>query len=278
MVEGQRFRAFISYSHKDRDWARWLHRALESYAIPKRLVGREGPDGPVPPRLRPVFKDRENLAANASLRASVNDALAASSALIVVCSPNAEGSEWVEEEVVRFKAMHGEARVFPLIVAGAPDAARRPGREAEECFPPAVRFQVGPDGALTDRRAEPIAADVRPGGDGRRLAKLKLVAGLLALDLDDLIQRDAQRRNRQLVAISAASVVGAVVMGGLAIAALVSRNEAREQRAQAEGLVEFMLGDLKEAGTDGKVGFAGRRGRQGAQILLVPTARGAGRR
>ena len=120
MVDGQRFRAFISYSHKDRAWARWLHRALESYAIPKRLIGREGPGGPVPARLRPVFKDRDDLAANASLRARVNDALAASSALVVVCSPDAARSEWVEDEIVRFKALHGEARVFPVIVAPEP--------------------------------------------------------------------------------------------------------------------------------------------------------------
>ena len=26
-----RYRAFISYSHRDSGWADWLHRALESY-------------------------------------------------------------------------------------------------------------------------------------------------------------------------------------------------------------------------------------------------------
>ena len=169
----QRYWAFLSYSHKDRDWANRLHRALVSYAIPRRLIGRQTLVGPAPRRLRPMFKDREELAASAELRERVYAALAQSSALIVLCSPTAATSPWVEDEIVRFKAMHGEARVFAVIVAGAPGASRLPGREAAECFPPALRFHVDSAGVLTDRHAELIAADLRPNGDGRKLAKLK---------------------------------------------------------------------------------------------------------
>ena len=246
MQDGRRFWAFLSYSHKDRDWATWLHRALETYPVPLRLVGRQNPAGPIPKRLRPIFKDRDDLAANPGLRERVEAALATSSALIVVCSPMAAASTWVEEEVVRFKALHGEGRVFAVIVAGTPGASRLAGREAEECFPPALRFHVDAAGALTDQRTELVAADLRPNGDGRRLARLKLVAGILGLDLDELVQRDAARRAKRLTALAAASLAGAAAMGALAVAALVSRDEARAQRAQAEGLVEFMLGDLRK--------------------------------
>src|SRR5579863_454983 len=57
-----RYRAFISYSHQDRAWADWLHRALETYRVPRRLVGRSTAAGIVPRRLAPVFRDREELA------------------------------------------------------------------------------------------------------------------------------------------------------------------------------------------------------------------------
>ena len=43
-----RYRAFLSYSHRDAAWGRWLHRALEGTRIDKDLVGRETPAGPVP--------------------------------------------------------------------------------------------------------------------------------------------------------------------------------------------------------------------------------------
>jgi hypothetical protein len=48
-------RAFISYSHANEDWAKWLHRSLETYRVPKHLVGRKTAFGPVPARLAPVF-------------------------------------------------------------------------------------------------------------------------------------------------------------------------------------------------------------------------------
>ena len=242
----QRYWAFLSYSHADRDQANWLHRALETYVLPRRLIGRQTPAGPAPRRLRPMFKDRDDLAADADLRARVHAALARSSSLIVLCSPAAARSAWVEDEIVRFKSLHGEDRVFAVIASGTPNASRQPGRENEECFPPALRFHIDAAGALSGERAELIAADLRPAGDGKRLARLKLVAGILGLDLDEVIQRDAHRRGRRLMALTAASLAGAAVMGALTVAAVVSRNEARAQRAQAEGLVEFMLGDLRK--------------------------------
>jgi hypothetical protein len=42
-----RYYAFISYSHQDKTWADWLHKALETYVVPKRLVGQTtGAAGP----------------------------------------------------------------------------------------------------------------------------------------------------------------------------------------------------------------------------------------
>ncbi len=98
-----RYKAFISYSHQDEQWGRWLQRALESYRVPRRLVGAEGRFGPVPARIAPVFRDREDLSSAADLTASVKEELAASETLIVICSPAAAASRWVNEEVRRFQ-------------------------------------------------------------------------------------------------------------------------------------------------------------------------------
>ncbi len=78
------------------------------------------------------------------------------------------------------------------------------------------------------------------------MALLKLVAGMLGVGLDELVRRDAQRRTRQFAALAAASFAGMTVMAGLAGAAFVARNEAQRQRGQAEGLIEFMLTDLRK--------------------------------
>jgi tetratricopeptide (TPR) repeat protein len=229
---GPRYWAFLSYSSHDRAAARWLQRALETYLVPRRLVGRPTPAGPCPARLRPVFRDRSELAADSDLSARISEALDDSAFLIVVCSPAAAASRWVDEEIARFRARHGEDRILAVIVAG--------GAEHEACFPAALRYSDH------SGHGEPIAADLRPGGDGRRMALLKLVAGMVDVGLDELVQRDNQRRQRQLAGLAAVSLAGMGAMGALALSAVHSRDEARRQRGQAEGLIEFMLTDLRK--------------------------------
>ena len=45
---GLKYRAFISYSHTDTSWAKWLHGKLEGFPIDKDLVGRETATGAIP--------------------------------------------------------------------------------------------------------------------------------------------------------------------------------------------------------------------------------------
>ncbi len=239
--------AFISYSHRDVAVAAALQRAIETYVVPRRFVGRATPVGKIPQHLRPVFRDRVDLQAGADLKATVREALAQSRYLVVVCSPDAVRSPWVHREIVEFKKLHGEGRVLALIASGEPFASGVAGREQEECFPEPLRFALLPDGTPRGEAREPLAADLRPEGDGRRLATLKLVAGILGggIGVDELVRRDQQRRVRRLAAVSALSVVAMAVMAVLTVLALRARTEAREQQARAEDLIEFMLGDLR---------------------------------
>ena len=186
--------AFISYSHADKNWAGWVHRGLESYRVPAKLVGRPSRDGMMPRRLFPVFRDREELPTSADLGSAIRDALFRSRYLIVVCSSRAAVSRWVNEEVRQFKEFGRSDRVLCLIVDGEPNVTDSPKCGSLECFPPAIRFSVDEQGKLTDDRVEPIAADVRSGGDGRMDARLKLLAGVLGADFDQLKQRERHRR------------------------------------------------------------------------------------
>jgi hypothetical protein len=125
-----KFRAFISYSHADTCWAKWLHRALEGFRIDKDLVGRETATGTIPKSLRPIFRDRDDFTAGHTLTDQTLAALNASHALIVICSPSAAKSEYVTEEIRLFKSRHPDRPVIPLIVDG------KPGDTELECFPP----------------------------------------------------------------------------------------------------------------------------------------------
>lgn len=204
--------AFISYSHHDSRWGRWLHRALETYRVPRRLVGISSRDGTVPARISPVFIDRDELPTSASLSENIGEALRRSRYLIVICSPHAAASTWVNEEVKRFKMAGGAGRILCLIVSGQPNAADKPELGELECFPEAVRFNVTPTGAIGEDRAEPIAADLRKGGDGIHRAKMKLIAGVLGVNFDDLMRRERRRqRMRAILAAMASALILAVI-------------------------------------------------------------------
>ncbi|MEA3065061.1 MAG: hypothetical protein QOJ27_1507 [Sphingomonadales bacterium] len=228
-----RFRAFVSYSHADAAVARRLQRRLETYRIPRRLADRIAPIGAAAGRVGPVFRDREDLPASGDLSEAVKDALAQSQALIVLCSPEAAQSRWVAREIELFRALHPVRPVLAALMRGGPD----------EAFP----------AEITKGGAEPLAADFRRVGDGRRLAFLKVVAGILGIPLDELIQRDAQRRHRRVIAVTAAAIAAMLVLAAMTILAVQARREAEgqrveaeRQRGEAEGLVEYMLTDLRE--------------------------------
>lgn len=249
MAKNYKYKAFISYSHSDEKWAAWLHKALEAYRPPKALVGQETPCGPVPERFSPVFRDREELATATSLGDTLTQALEDSACQIVICSPRAANSKWTNEEILTYKRLGRSHRIFALIVDGEPGASLDPAAGEEECFPPALIYEMGDDGELTDVRSEPIAADARPGKDPKQAAKLKLLAGMLGVGFDDLRQREVQRRHRRMMALTTAAVIGMAITSGLAVTAYLARLEAEEQRHIAETeaetarqTTEFMVG------------------------------------
>jgi len=183
-----RYEAFISYSHADEAWAKWLHRALERYRLPRGLAEELGQ----PRRLRRIFRDRDELTTG-ELTGEIEAALDASDALIVVCSPSAAASKWVNGEIEYFLAHGRSDRVFCLLVDD----------DAGASFPPAIG-------------SERIAADPRPQADGRSNARLKLLAGLLGIDFDTLRRRDRlwQRRRLgiQLGALATSAVLASTVV------------------------------------------------------------------
>ena len=228
-----RYDAFISYRHvePDRRWAKWLHRSLETYRIPKRLVKDKG----CPSRLGRVFRDEDELPATADLSKEIETALQQSRFLIVVCSPRTPQSEWVNKEIQRFREMGRGDRILALLIEGEP----------AESFPRALveirRTVVDATGATREEieSAEPLAADVRASRqEGARLLKrmalLRLLACILGCRFDDLRQREHERHVRRLTAVGAAMAALVLVMAGLTALAIYQRSRADAERKRAK--------------------------------------------
>jgi len=268
MDEQREYWAFISYRHLDnkdagREWATWIAREIETYEVPPELVGTKGSRGDtIPERIYPVFRDEDELSADADLSSPIYEALRNSKTVVVICSPRAVSSRYVGSEISYFKSLgHGD-RVLAMMIEGEPHAP-----EKRECFPEALKHSVDKDGKIDpDSQVEPVAADFRlPDGsqgwhspaeyrkhlpDDRaagkyrercNLAKLKLIAGIIGVPLGKLIERDkayqlalAKRKARIFTAVAAAMAILAVlaVVGG--IFAMIKRQEADDERDRAQ--------------------------------------------
>ncbi|MEP0392494.1 MAG: toll/interleukin-1 receptor domain-containing protein [Erythrobacter sp.] len=218
------FRAFISYSHADARLVRKLHSQLEAYRLPKGL-GEISAQNALSHGLGKIFRDREYLSVAQDLSSTVKDALVQSEVLLVVCSPNAKGSHWVEREIQYFRNFHPDRPILAALVEGEPG----------EAFPL----------ALTEGGMEPLAADLRKEGDGWKLGFLKLVAGIVGVPLDALVQRDSQRQTTRVMAVTGVVGFFALCMMAMAFVAIQARNEAQFQQGQAEEFVGYLVGDLR---------------------------------
>ena len=186
------YRAFISYSHRDSAWCDWLHKALESYRVPRDLVGRLSPEGPIPRDLRPVFRDRADFSAG-PLREQTVKALQGSQFLVLIASPSSAASRYVGDEIRMFVELHGEKRVLALIVEGEPPA----------CFSLDLPW-------LCDN----VAGDADK--DGKQEALVKLVSRLVGVDYDTLWTRHVKDHRRVAItrtAVGAGFAAAAIAAG-----------------------------------------------------------------
>jgi WD40 repeat protein len=182
------FDAFLSHSSHDKRMAFQIQRTLERFVVPKKLVGKAGRYGAVPRCIGRVFVDRSDFSASPHVFGEIEAVLARSKALVVLCSKAAASpTGWVNREIETYRRVRADGRIFAIILRDDPP----------DCFPP----------ALMNASAEPLAADMRPVGDGPRDAVTKLIAGIIGVDFDDLRRKREQARRRARLAL--AGVVGA---------------------------------------------------------------------
>ena len=209
------YAGFLSYAHADEAVAARFHRAIETYKIPKGYSGT----------LSPIFRDATELTAHHSLSEKIQGAVTGSRVLIVLCSPAAKASHWVNEEIRLFRKIHGEASILCVLAEGTPDTS----------FPPAL---------LAGGR-EPLAANLGSSKESFRLGVTQIAAAMLGVGLDKLIQRDTHRKRRRLQTITAGALIFSTAMGITTFSAVMAQKTAEANRIQAEGLVEYMITDMK---------------------------------
>ena len=180
---GKEYFAFSSYQRKDERWAKWLAYQLEHYHLPTTLNGYKD----LPKNLRPIFRDADELSAG-NLPRQILQALTNSKYLIVICSPNAVKSKWVDKEINDFIQLKGADYIFPFIVDGKPFAED----PEQECFPKTLH-DLG-------WQEERLGANIKE--VSKSAAVVKLVSGLLGVSFDSLWKRFERERRWRRIGIS----------------------------------------------------------------------------
>ena len=171
MNKSYKYRAFISYSHQDKAFAKWLQKGIENYTIPKKL--REKYPHLPQDLKRTVFRDDEELSSASVLSETLRNALEDSERLIVICSDHAVNSKWVEEEIVYFKNIKSEDKIYTIIKSGNP----------KDVLPK----------TLGD---EPLAVDAQ---NGKKVALMKMIAVVLDVDFADLWEREKRETKKRVL-------------------------------------------------------------------------------
>lgn len=192
----KKYFAFISYKREDEWWAKWLQRKLEHYKLPSNLNGRTD----LPKEIRPIFRDKSDLAGGV-LADEINNALANSKYLIVICSPRAAQSEWVGKEVQTFIDLGRTDKIIPFIIGGIAHAQT----PEDECFPLALR----------NLPANRELLGVNINEMGRDAAAVKVVVQMFGLRFDELWQRWERDLRRRILLIGTALLVAII---GVAVA------------------------------------------------------------
>lgn len=158
------FSGFISYNHQDssrpgQDWAAWAQGILQSYKTPDELVGQTSIYGdPVPPSMPHIFRDKTQLPGTGDLDSMLKEALTRSRVLIVLCTPAAARSPWVNQEVRFFKQLGRSKQIVALVLQGRPHS----GDATTECYPPSLAYELDESGNPDPSRlAHPIFIDLR---------------------------------------------------------------------------------------------------------------------
>src|SRR3954454_15645655 len=211
------FNGFISYSHAaDGRLAPAVQRGLHRLAKPWHRG-----------RALWIFRDQTGLGGRAGLWSSIQTALDGSEYFVLLASPEAARSPWVNREIEHWVATKSADRILPVVTDGdwEWDPVRRDFAEDSTSIPAALR------GVFAE---EPLYLDLRWARDDRHLslrhsrfrdAVAQLAAPMHGVSKDDLESEDVRqhRRARRLRSMAAAVLVLLTVVAALS-GVLAKRN------------------------------------------------------
>ena len=221
------FDVFISYSRDDAAFARLLGKALAAYTPPKGLG--------LPTRRLRVFRDESDIKGSEYFE-SIDGFLRRSRKLLLICSPSARNSHFVDDEVRRFVEVRGAAHVIPLLLAGIPNNEVAPGQENLQAFPDALCAAMALPLAVPYRDFD--VAKNRPNKGVHYSSWYTMLADIFEVSRAAIEERDKKRQIRNRALVSALGLAIIAVLSVALIFTVHARNNEALQRQRAESALQ----------------------------------------
>lgn len=229
-TDDYQFDVFLSYSRKDEEFGKKLEQALENFRLPKNiktsLISRN--------RLS-VFRDKNDLVpTDTDYYQTIAGYLKRSGNLIVICSPNARRSQYVNQEIAAFLESHEPKRLIPVLLAGRPNNESEANAD-EHAFPEALCNALQMPLALQFTGFERAKGKV----SGRRYhdSWYTLLAKIFGAERAEIERVDAKRQARRRAIFAAVSVAIIALLSVALVFAIISRQQAVRERDSARRLL-----------------------------------------
>jgi len=251
-----RYNAFMSYSHAaDGRLAPALQSALHRFAKPWYRL-----------RALRIFRDDASLSVDAALWSAIERSLATSDAFLLLASPEAAASTWVEREAGWWRANKPIDRLFLVLTGGEldwDDETRDFDLATSDALPRTLAGAFAEEPRWIDLRWARTADDVSLRNARFRTAVAEVAAPLHGRPKDELIGEDVRQHRRAVrlargaVATLTALLVVAVL---LALAAVNQRNTARAERNRAQEQSRIATSRLLATEASAEIGRSVDRG------------------
>jgi len=231
------YKAFISYSHAaDGKLAPALQSALHRFAKPWYRL-----------RAIHVFRDKASLSLTAALWPSIEKALADSEYFVLMASPEATASHWVQQEIDYWLARRPVDKILIVLTGGElvwnTATGKFDGRETT-AIPPKLQEAFADEPFYLDLRWARTEEQLSLNSPGFRDGVAELAATLHGRPKDEMIGEDVRQHKRtKKLAWSAVSALVALTLVSIlaALFAVQQRNTAEEQRNIAENRLQMAV-------------------------------------
>ena len=203
--------AFISYNHADKKEARELQHWLAHYTFPRSVRKTRSE---LPQNLSSIYRDETHLEVG-ELSPQILAALEKSDNLIVVCSPNATKSKWVNDEIKYFISLGKSDKIIPYIISGRPYAENI----EEECYPKTI-LELSQDKEL-------LGANITDSGIDA--ADIRIVAKMFGLRPDILYPELKNEKRRKRLVIFSAIIAFVLLLIGFIVTLIHQNNKIQDQ-------------------------------------------------